>query len=123
MPEAPKTIADLSQLSYDAKHIGARRALVHQTDDIQVSVYVLEPGGCIPLHRHTSSWDVSFVIEGEIEARFGEGEGVRTVRCAPQAMNLVPPGTLHEIANPSATQPAKFLLIQSPSRGFDFIKA
>ena len=123
MSEAPKTIADLSQLTYDAKHIGARKALVHQTDDVQISVYVLEPGGRIPLHRHTSSWDVSFVIEGEIEALFGEGEGARSVRCSPQAMNLVPPGTLHEIANPSATVPAKFLLIQSPSRGFDFIKA
>jgi len=114
------TIPDLASLSYEAKHVLAHKALVHQTDDVQVNVYVLEPGGRIPAHRHSTSWDISYVIEGEIEARFGDG---RTVRCGPQAINLVPPETVHEIANPSATLPAKFLLIQSPSRGFDFIKS
>ncbi len=116
------SIADLSALPYDPKHVRAHKALVHQTDDVQVNVYVLEPGGCVPMHRHTASWDISFVIEGELDAKFLEGGVVRTVRCGPQAMNLVPPGTLHEIANASATQQAKFLLIQSPSRSFDFIK-
>jgi quercetin dioxygenase-like cupin family protein len=117
------TILDLSTLLYDAKHVLARKALVHQTDEVQVNVYVLEPGGRIPAHRHSSSWDIAFVIEGEIEARFTEGGTVRTVRCGKQAINLVPPGTVHEIANASTTQPAKFLLIQSPSRSFDFVKS
>ncbi len=120
---AVTTIHDLSSLAYDARHILARKAVVHQNDDVQVIVYVLAPGGRIPAHRHTASWDISFVIEGEIEATFTENGTVRTVRCGGQAVNLVPPGTVHEIANASATQPAKFLLIQSPSRGFDFIKA
>jgi quercetin dioxygenase-like cupin family protein len=119
---AATTILDLSTLLYDAKHILAHKALVHQTDEMQVNVYVLEPGGCIPAHRHSTSWDISFVIEGEIEARFVEDGRVRTVQCGSQAVNLVPPGTVHEIANVSTTQPAKFLLIQSPSRSFDFIK-
>jgi quercetin dioxygenase-like cupin family protein len=114
------TILDLSTLLYDTKHILARKALVHQTDEVQVNVYVLEPGGRIPAHRHSASWDISFVIEGEIEATFVEGG---TVRCGKQAINVVPPGTVHEIANPSTTQPAKFLLIQSPSRSFDFAKS
>ena len=114
------TIQDLSALPYENKHVLAHKALVHQTDEVQINVYVLEPGGCIPAHRHSASWDISFVIEGEIEARFADG---RTVRCAAQAVNLVPPGMVHEIANASLTQPAKFLLIQSPSRSFDFIRS
>jgi quercetin dioxygenase-like cupin family protein len=117
------TILDLSTLLYDARHILAHKALVHQTDEVQVNVYVLEPGGRIPAHRHSSSWDISFVIDGEIEARFIEDGMVRTVRCGSQAINLVPPGTVHEIANASMTRSARFLLIQSPSRGFDFINS
>ena len=117
------TIRDLSSLVYEGKHMSAHKALVHQTDEVQINVYVLEPGGRIPAHRHSGSWDISFVIEGEIDAKFMEGGAVRTVRCGNQAINLVPPGTVHEIANASTTQPAKFLLIQTPSRSFDFIKS
>jgi quercetin dioxygenase-like cupin family protein len=88
---------------------------------VQINVFILEPGGLIPAHRHSWSWDISFVIKGEIEARFAEGDTVRSVRCGKQASNLVPPGTVHEIPNASRTQPTKFLLVQSPSRNFDFI--
>jgi quercetin dioxygenase-like cupin family protein len=121
-PAVPTTFPDLSSLSYDRKHLGALKALLHRSDEVQVSVYLLEPGGRVPMHRHTASWDISFVVEGEIEARFLEDGGVRTVRCGPQAVNLVPPGRPHEIANASAAEPAKFLLIQSPSENFDFIE-
>ncbi len=119
-PALPTTLHDLSSLRYERKNPGAAKALLHRSDDVQVSVYRLEPGGRVPMHHHTACWDISFVIEGEIEARFADG---RTVRCGPQAINLVPPATVHEIANTSATQPAKFLLIQSPSRSFDFIRS
>ncbi len=121
-PALATTLHDLASLRYDAKGPGAAKALLHRTDDVQVSVYRLEPGGRVPMHRLTACWDISFVVEGEIEARFLEDGEVRTVRCAPQAVNLVPPGRPHEIANASATEPAKFLLIQSPSRAFDFIE-
>jgi len=119
----PTTILDLSTLHYDANHVSAHKALVHQTDEVRINVYVLEPGGRIPAHRHSASWDISFVIEGEIEARFTAGTTLRTVRCGKHAINLVPPGTVHEIANVSTSLPAKFLLIQSPSRSFDFVKS
>ncbi len=121
-PAVATTLADLSSLAFERKDFGALKALLHRTDETQVSVYLLEPGGRVPMHRHSACWDVSFVIEGEIEARFLEGGAVRTVRCGPQAVNLVPPGVSHEIANASAAMPAKFLLIQSPSRSFDFVK-
>ena len=112
----PTTILDILTLPYDAKHVLAHKALLHQTDEVQINVYILDPGGRIPAHRHSMSWDISFVIEGEIEARFTEGGTVRTVRCGKQAVNLVPPGVVHEIANASMVQPARLLLIQSPSR-------
>jgi len=121
-PALATTLHDLASLAYDRKNPGAAKALLHRSDDVQVSVYRLEPGGRVPMHQHTACWDISFVIEGEIEARFLEDGGVRTVRCGPHAVNLVPPGRPHEIVNASTTAPAKFLLIQSPSRAFDFIE-
>jgi quercetin dioxygenase-like cupin family protein len=115
-------IPDFSALHYDEKHALARKALVHQTDEVQVNVYVLEPGGRIPAHKHSKSWDISVVIDGEIEVRFAEDGTARTIQCKAQAINLVPPGTAHEISNPSDTRPATFLLVQSPSKSFDFLK-
>ena len=114
--DAPKSIPDLAALPYEPKHIRARRALALQTDAVQVSVYELEPGGCIPAHSHSVSWDISLVLEGEIEAHFSDG----VVICRAHALNLVPPGAVHEIRNPSPDRVAKFLLVQSPGRGFDF---
>ena len=118
-----RTIFDLSSLNYEDKHIRAHRAMVHQTDELQISVYLLEPGGRVPSHRHSASWDIAFAVEGEIEARIFEGDVVRTVRWTPQTLNLVPPGIVHELVNPSASEPAKFLLIQSPAHNFDFVKS
>jgi quercetin dioxygenase-like cupin family protein len=120
MPDAAaRTIADLALLDYVARHEGARYAAVHRTDAFQAGIYVLAPGGRIPAHRHTASWDFAVVLEGEIEARIGEGADSRVVRLPPHALNLVPPGTVHELRNPSAA-PARFLLLQSPASGFDF---
>ncbi|MGA7324114.1 MAG: hypothetical protein WBX25_06455 [Rhodomicrobium sp.] len=41
MAEVPdvRSISDFSELNYEDKHILARKALVHQTDDVQVNVY------------------------------------------------------------------------------------
>ncbi len=118
----PRTV-ELASLDYEDRHVLARKALVHQTDEVQVNVYVLEPGGRVPSHHHTTSWDISVVLEGEIDATFTENGAMRTVRRGPDSVNLVPPGTVHEIANPSRTKPARFLLIQSPAHGFDFVRA
>jgi quercetin dioxygenase-like cupin family protein len=90
---------------------------------MQAGVYVLAPGGRIPAHSHSASWDFALVLDGEIEARVGDASGTRVVRCGPHAVNLVPPGTVHEIRNPSDDVEARFLLVQSPSKGFDFVRA
>jgi quercetin dioxygenase-like cupin family protein len=137
----PTTIPDLSQLSYtgtgndappredDTIHhvlrqdnsVLVRKALVHQQNEVHIHVYVLEPGGRVKSHYHTKNWDIFFVIEGVLEAR--PSTNGTSVRCARHAMHLVPPGTIHEIVNASATEPLKFLLIQSPSMGYDFIRS
>ena len=123
MPDSSaRTIAALASLPYTDRHVGAHYAPVHRTDELQIGIYILDPGGRIPPHRHSKSWDIALVLEGEIEARIGDGAETRVVRCAVHAMNLVPPGVVHAIRNPSADAPARFLLVQSPSRDFDFLR-
>jgi quercetin dioxygenase-like cupin family protein len=118
-----RAISDLSALDHVERHIGARYAPLHRTDEMQAGIYVLAVGGRIPAHLHSMSWDFALVLEGEIEAQIGEGTSARVVRCGPHSVNLVPPGTVHEIRNPSDSMPARFLLVQSPSKGFDFLRA
>jgi quercetin dioxygenase-like cupin family protein len=121
MPDLqPITIETPSALPHVDRHHGAHYAAIHRTDEVQAGFYVLDPGGEIPPHRHSASWDIAVVLEGEIEATMGEGGAARTVRLRPQAVNLVPPGTRHVLRNPSPTAPARFLLLQSPAKGFDF---
>lgn len=120
-PEA-KTIADLASLTYTDRHEHAHYAPVHRTDELQIGVYLLDPGGCIPPHRHSKSWDIALVLEGEIEVCIGDAAPRRVVPCTGHAVNLVPPGIVHTIRNPSADAPARFLLVQSPSRDFDFLR-
>lgn len=50
----PTSILDISTLS-DAQHILAHETLVHQTDEVQINVYILGPGGRIPAHRQPVS--------------------------------------------------------------------
>jgi quercetin dioxygenase-like cupin family protein len=116
----PATIADLAALPHAPRHEGASYAAIHRAGAFQAGTYLLAPGGRIPLHRHSTAWDLAIVLEGEIEATIGTGPAARAVRLGPHAVNLVPPGTAHELRNPGPA-PARFVLIQSPARGFDFV--
>lgn len=118
---APRIISDLSQLAFDDKHIKARKATIHQTDEVQVNIYVLQPQGRIPAHRHSRSWDISVVLNGVLTMSVEDGGDLRRTTCHAGAVSLVPPGTLHEVSNPSNSEPATFLLVQSPSKDFDFL--
>ncbi len=122
MPEPRvRVIADLLDLPFEDKHINAGKALIHQTDAVQVQVYVLRPLGGIPSHLHSKSWDISIVLDGLIEAAHLEDGLLRTSLCRRGGVTVVPPGIVHAVTNPSQTEPATFLLIQSPSKDFDFL--
>ncbi len=123
MPNATaRTIADPASLPTTDRHVGAHYAPVHRTDEVQIGIYRLDPGGHIPPHRHSKSWDIALVLDGAIEVTIADGEQPRTVRCTRHAINLVPPGIVHAIRNASDEAPARFMLVQSPSRDFDFLR-
>jgi quercetin dioxygenase-like cupin family protein len=124
LPEEPIIhIAQLAALSYGPKHRRAARAKVVSTDAFNVSVYLLSPNGGIPAHRHSQSWDVVVVLEGTLRIRSLGADGPEVFLCGPGAIHIVRPDVPHEVENPSEIEDARFLLIQGPSHGFDFLPA
>ena len=140
----PTTIPDVFKLSYNEQqpaHVdgssgvdsgtyqvlragnsnGVHNALVHKQDEVQIHAYELKPGGVISSHYHTKNWDIFYIIEGEFTAYHNKSE--TPSRGGKNAMHLIPPGAVHEIVNLSKTEVLKFLLIQSPSKEFDFIRS
>ncbi|MEU1301584.1 cupin domain-containing protein [Streptomyces shenzhenensis] len=117
----PRAITDFSDLRFEAKHVLASKALIHKTSELQASVYVLEPGGAIPKHHHGVSWDISIVTRGRIESSCETTDGIETSLCETGSVTVIPPGFKHWISNPDPVETASFILIQSPSEGFDFL--
>ena len=64
-------------------------------------------------HYHERHTDAFYVLEGELEFRMG----TETVRAGPGTFVSAPPGTPHAFTNPGPN-PARFLNIHSPDRGF-----
>lgn len=123
MPDAKaRTIVDPGSLPTTDRHVGAHYAPVHRTDELRIGIYRLDPDGQIPPHRHSRSWDIALVLEGAIDVTIADAAQPRVVRCEEHAINLVPPGIVHAIRNASAEASARFMLVQSPSRDFDFLR-
>ncbi|MFK0280878.1 cupin domain-containing protein [Streptomyces sp. NPDC090499] len=117
----PKVIIDFTALPFESKHLLASKALIHKASELQASVYVLEPGGAIPRHHHSVSWDISIVTEGRIESSCETAGGVETSLCGVGSVTIIPPGFKHWIRNPDPVEKASFILVQSPTDGFDFL--
>lgn len=114
-------IEDLKRLRYTPKHRDAMQAKALAIEPFNVSVYLLGPGGAIPPHRHSTSWDLIVVLEG---ALLIAAEDVSEPHlCATGAIHATPPSTVHTVKNASLTDQARFLLVQSPTAGFDFLPA
>ena len=119
--DAPSSVHNGTyQVLRDGNSNGVHNALVHKQDEVQIHAYELEPGGVISSHYHTKNWDIFYIIEGEFAAYHNKSE--TPSRGGKNAMHFVPPGAVHEISNSSKTEVLRFLLIQSPSKGFDFIR-
>jgi quercetin dioxygenase-like cupin family protein len=116
-------IAQLEALAYRPKHRRAAQAKVVSNEAFNVSVYLLAPLGGIPPHSHSQSWDVAVVLEGNLRIRALTPDGLQVFTCGPGAIHISAPGVAHEVENASASDDARFLLIQGPSQGFDFLPA
>jgi mannose-6-phosphate isomerase-like protein (cupin superfamily) len=84
---------------------GGRLALMDTT---------LQPGFAGPVpHRHRSTIDGFYVLEGELTLTLGE----RTLQAGPGTYALIPPGTVHTFSNPRE-RPVRALNLMLPG-GFE----
>jgi mannose-6-phosphate isomerase-like protein (cupin superfamily) len=66
-----------------------------------------------PAHSHEHTFDMFFVLEGELLMRLGD----ETVTAPAGSFVLVPPGTVHTFSNPGA-EPVRYLSLMTPG-GFE----
>jgi quercetin dioxygenase-like cupin family protein len=78
-----------------------------------VAEYRLEPGRLVPPHTHSREQEVSYVLDGEIGLRIGDGELTATPGCCVVKPQAIP----HAFWNPGPA-PAHVLEIMSPG-GFE----
>lgn len=114
-------IEDLKCLRYAPKHRETMQAKALASEPFNVSIYLLGPGGAVPPHTHSTSWDLIVVLEGELLIETEEAPEPHV--CATGAIHLTPPGMVHAVRNASLTAQARFLLVQGPTAEFDFLPA
>lgn len=85
------------------------------TDSIDLHLNLLRPGsGPGPRHFHERAENIYWVLEGYIEVRLVD----ETLTLGPDELLVIPPGVVHETANPGDVD-ARFIEIYLPA-GDDF---
>ena len=94
-------------------HVIARGA------DVLVREYTLDPGECIPWHRHSEVSDYYYGLAGEVVIETREPQARHAVGAGQSATVTSP--TAHRVSNPGS-EPCRFVLIQGVGK-YDFVKA
>lgn len=122
MAQLPVTlIPDITTASGDARHDGCIKAILHEHDAAQTSVFRLQPGGLIETHLHSRVFDLFLGVSGCVEIAYEGQQGKGRIELKPNSFCCMPPGVRHEVSNASATEEAVFVLIHAPYAGYDFI--
>ena len=99
-----------------------RVALLCDVDEIAIVDVTSAPGGSAPtppLHVHERHTESFYVIAGEVAFTAGDAE----IRATAGSWVQVPPTVPHTFA-PAGSEPARYVNVHSPSRGFgDFTRA
>lgn len=82
--------------------------------EISMSIAVIPPGACAEPHFHPHHETVIYLIQGEVETRYGKGLKQTVVMKAGDFM-FVPPGVPHEPRNLSTSEPVYALVARNDS--------
>jgi mannose-6-phosphate isomerase-like protein (cupin superfamily) len=95
-------------------HVGFLANAEETLDAIGLVEYTAPPGfPGPPVHVHEHTWDAYFVLEGTLAVRIGRDR----LELTPGDVAVVPPGTVHGLANPTDA-PTHFLDVHAPG-GFE----
>lgn len=115
------TIADVTAVSGEARHRSCTKAVLHQDDPAETSVFRVKPGGAISTHLHSRVFDLFIGVAGRVDITYEGQEGSGCFKLKRNSFCRMPPGVRHEVRNPSKNEEAVFVLIHAPSAGYDFI--
>lgn len=102
---APKEIMSKQKLPYflgiSDRSAGAKA--------ISMTMVVIPPGGCADPHIHVGYETTIYLLDGEVETRYGENLEHSIVNYAGDFI-YIPPGLLHQPFNLSATKAARAIV-------------
>jgi len=122
-PTKITAVADVLAAVAKNAHGNCSKAVIHQVNDAETSLFSVNPGEKLAPHYHSKTWDLFFVVSGTGEIHFKGPDGTAgTVPMPERAFCAMPPGYEHEVCNLSKTEPFSFLLIHAPWEGYDFVR-
>jgi mannose-6-phosphate isomerase-like protein (cupin superfamily) len=114
-------VRDISALAGDPVHTSSSKALVHQVDAAETSLFRVRPGGRIAAHVHSKVWDLFIGVSGEGEIEYQDDGGTKRVDLLSNSFCGMPPGVKHEVRNRSDSYELVFILIHAPYEGYDHV--
>jgi mannose-6-phosphate isomerase-like protein (cupin superfamily) len=121
-PSDVVAVSDVLAETGSNTHGHCSKAVLHQVPESETSLFSVNPGQRLPMHLHTRTWDLFFVVSGLGEIRYRGKTGADTIAMPARAFCAIPPGYEHEVRNLSATDPFSFLMIHAPWQGYDHIR-
>ncbi len=92
----PRNTPVAFEAAYAAERNTSYRKILHTTDQMQVVLMSIPPGGAIPAEVHEQSTQMTTVVEGTARVILDE---LRSDILHPGASVLIPAGIEHEIRN------------------------
>ena len=106
--KTPQEIATKQQLPY---FVGISQQTAG-AKNISMNLVVIPPGGIAEAHYHKDFETGIYVLEGEVETKFGEGLE-QTVINGPGVFIFIPPNLPHQPVNLSKDKPAKAIVVRN----------
>ena len=114
-------VEDVTNARFNELRPGCAKAVLQQNSLAQTGVFRVQPGCGVPAHTHSQVHDLFVGVKGSVEIRYEGEHGPRVLALRPGGFCSVPSGVRHEVANPSKTDEAFFLLVHTPHVHFDYI--
>ena len=106
--KTPKEITTQQQLPY---FVGISRHTAG-AQGISMNLVVIPPGATAQAHFHKGFETGIYVLEGEVETRYGEGLRQSVIN-GPGDFIFIPPGLPHQPVNLSKDQPARAIVVRN----------
>ena len=122
-PRPVVQIEDIARVDFESRRPGCEKGVLQVEGSVQSAAFRVAPGSGVPVHLHSSVFDIFVGVKGLLEIRYESQQGHGTFELKPGGFCAVPPGVRHEVFNPSTVDEAFFLSVHAPHDSYDFVPA